>query len=179
MRARLFFLLGYMIAGPNALVAEGKDVTDSMEQVDQRVSAKSDIGVQSNALGVVVDVDTKAPTVNDLKLMSDESYVNMEMSENGTGSRNGHVGLERAWMEAHDGVNVTTIEAVSLTNVDESNDWTARVPLSGLPNGIYELHFYAKDKFGNTSEPFKISAYNKKDSDPAGDIHADGIRVSE
>jgi hypothetical protein len=148
------------------------DTANQMELFHQWNRLLSPDGsLSSNVLMPVWQFDLRPPVVESATLSADGHSAALVLSEYQTGTWWGTVKLASAYLDAEDASGtVRRINATGLVSTDGVLMWKADISLATLPSGIYTLRFYAKDAYGNTSEPRTISGHRRDATAPTASI---------
>ena len=161
------------------------DAPTGMEIYSRSNRLSSPDGQLSNYLSVSWQFDLRPPVVTEASVSEDGQSIALEMTEYATGTWSGAVKLVAAYLDAQDEQGtVHRINATGLESTDGVLNWRASVSLASLPSGIYTLRLYARDFYGNISEPKEITGHQRDVDGPSADIYTvdgdplDGARLS-
>ena len=119
--------------------------------------------------------DTRPPVIATVTAVAENSELDVRLSEYLTGAWWSSVNVVRVWGEAapSGGGTPVTVEHSLLQSLG-SDQWQARLPLTGLPEGTYTITVYARDFFGNQSAPKVINGVTVDRSPPTASFFVEG-----
>lgn len=135
------------------------DTADGMEALGYEVIlTNSDRTLKAPITWTTHRHDTRPPVITALTLTDENREVEVRLTEYLTGAWWSSVNLDRVWGEAvpAGGGTPVTLDSTLLRSLG-GDDWQARLPLSGLPEGEYTLTVHAEDYYGNRAAPAEIA----------------------